>query len=70
LRNIKLHPIFNVSDDMVLNPEIISEMLGLGAPAVRNWCRSGKLPSYSFGGKYIIVGSDFKEFMKKSKKVK
>lgn len=63
-----IHPIFDVSDGVVLTPDLIAEMLCLNPATVRSWCRNGKLPSYSFGGKYVIVGSDFKRFMKNAKR--
>ncbi|WP_433743291.1 helix-turn-helix domain-containing protein [Falsibacillus pallidus] len=63
-----IHPLFtNISDEEPLSPEKISEMLGISKETVRRWCRSGKLENYNFGGKYVIIGSDFKYFMKKSK---
>jgi excisionase family DNA binding protein len=64
----KIHPVFNnITDEEPLSPEKISEMLGVSKETVRRWCRTGKLPNYNFGGKYIIIGSDFKHFIFKSK---
>ncbi|MGE8205859.1 helix-turn-helix domain-containing protein [Heyndrickxia sp. NPDC080065] len=63
----KLHGIFDLPDETILHPEEISELINMHVESVRRWCRNGKLPSYSFGGKYIIVGEDFKEFMMKAK---
>lgn len=62
-----LHSIFNVSDDSVLHVEEIAELVNMHVESVRRWCRNGKLPSYNFGNKYIVVGSDFKDFMRTSK---
>jgi excisionase family DNA binding protein len=63
----ELHEIFQVDDEAVLSPEEISEMIGMHVESVRRWCRSGKIDSYCFGGKYIIIGSNFKSFMKKAR---
>lgn len=63
-----LHPVFqNITDDEPLSPEVISEMLGVSKETVRRWCRTGKLPNYNFGGKYVILGSDFKNYVIQSK---
>lgn len=62
-----IHSIFNVPDDSVLHIEDIAELVNMHVESVRRWCRTGKLSSYNFGNKYIVVGSDFKEFMRKSK---
>jgi hypothetical protein len=64
---LELHEIFNVEDDAVLHVEDIADMTKMHVESVRRWCRSGKLLSYNFGNKYIVVGSDFKEFMIRSK---
>jgi excisionase family DNA binding protein len=63
----EIHSMFEVSDDVVLHVETIAEMVGMTQETVRSWCRSGKLPSYQFGKKYIITGEDFKEFMRMSR---
>ncbi|PLT31975.1 helix-turn-helix domain-containing protein [Bacillus sp. V5-8f] len=63
-----LHSIFNVPDDAVLHAEDIAEMVHMHVESVRRWCRKGKLRSYNFGNKYIVVGSDFKDFTRQSKK--
>jgi excisionase family DNA binding protein len=60
----EIHQMFQVDDDIILHVETIAEMVGMTQETVRSWCRSGKLPSYQFGKKYIVTGSDFKEFMK------
>ncbi|WP_066061372.1 helix-turn-helix domain-containing protein [Neobacillus soli] len=52
-----------IPDESVLTPEDIAELLNRSKETVRRWCRKGKLPSYSFGGKYTILGNDFKKFM-------
>jgi hypothetical protein len=62
----KIHNIFNVEDDSVLHVEDIAHITKMHVESVRRWCRSGKLQSYNFGNKYIVVGSDFKNFMKMS----
>ena len=63
-----LHPMFEqIEDDRVMSPEEISDLLGLSKETVRRWCRTGKLQNYNFGGKYIIVGSDFKDLLRKTK---
>ncbi len=67
LKNIKIHEIFELPDEEILNPEDIAVLVGMHVESVRRWCRQGKLPSYCFGNKYIIVGEDFKIFMKRSK---
>jgi excisionase family DNA binding protein len=63
-----INPLFDIPDDCILNPEQIAELLGVSLETVRRWCRTGKVSSYSFGGKYIIIGNDFKTFIKRSKK--
>jgi excisionase family DNA binding protein len=66
---VDIHPIFaDIEDDAVLQPEEIAKMLCMSPESVRRWCRQGKLASYNFGGKYIIVGDDFKRYMKQSRK--
>jgi excisionase family DNA binding protein len=63
-----LHPIFKrIEDEEPLSPERIADMIGVSKETVRRWCRTGVLPNYNFGGKYVIIGSDFKAFMLKSK---
>lgn len=66
-RTVKLHDVFSVLDEEILHLEDIAQMTNMHIESVRRWCRRGKLPSYNFGKKYIVVGSDFKEFMRKSK---
>lgn len=68
MANYDIHKIFEVPDDAVLTPEEIASKLGFHIESVRRWCRDGKLDCYSFGGKYVIVGSDFKAFMERSRK--
>jgi excisionase family DNA binding protein len=64
----EIHPVFkNVHDDEPLNPEKIAEMLGVSVETVRRWCRTGKLANYNFGGKYVVLGSDFKTYMLNAK---
>lgn len=63
----KIHEIFNIPDEEILHPEEIAVLVGMHVESVRRWCRQGKLPSYCFGNKYIIVGEDFKIFMERSK---
>ncbi|WP_142383732.1 helix-turn-helix domain-containing protein [Peribacillus deserti] len=63
-----IHEIFNVDDDQVLTVDMISDMTKMSVETVRRWCRSGKLSSYQFGGKYIVVGTDFKHFMRASRR--
>lgn len=65
--NASIHGIFDVEDEAILHPEDIAEVVNMHVESVRRWCRQGKLPSYSFGNKYIIVGEDFKNFMKRAK---
>lgn len=59
----------NINDNLALHLEEIAEMLGTSTEAVRRWCRNGKLSSYNFGGKYVIMGSDLKDFLNRSKKI-
>jgi cytochrome b subunit of formate dehydrogenase len=66
-KSIVIHKIFEVADDAVLHAEDIARITNMHVESVRRWCRSGKLTSYNFGNKYIVVGSDFKNFMKLSK---
>lgn len=70
MRNLEfddIHQLFNVDDFEVLHVEEIAKLTKMHVESVRRWCRSGKLPSYQFGGKFIVIGSDFKVFMKRSK---
>jgi excisionase family DNA binding protein len=62
-----IHDMFNVPDDCILKPEDVASMLRVHTETVRVWCRKGKLDAYTFGGQYAIVGSSFKEFMRKSR---
>jgi excisionase family DNA binding protein len=64
-----LHSKFDVPDDIILAPNDVAKLVNTTASTVRRWCANGKLPSYNFGGKYCITGSDFKIFMKRSKKL-
>lgn len=63
----EIHLLFDVDDNEVLHVEEIAELTKMHVESVRRWCRQGKLPAYQFGGKYIVVGSDFKEFIHRSK---
>lgn len=63
----ELHQLFEVDDFEVLHVEEIAKITRMHVESVRRWCRSGKLPSYQFGGKFIVTGSDFKEFMRRSR---
>jgi excisionase family DNA binding protein len=65
---MKLDPVFDVPDDVVLNPASIAELLGVSEETVRRWCRAGKIPCYAPGGHYVIPGSAFKEFMMVNRK--
>jgi Helix-turn-helix domain len=67
VKSTKLHKIFEVEDDAILHLEDIADITQMHVESVRRWCRSGKLTSYNFGNKYIVVGSDFKKFMKLAK---
>lgn len=57
-----------IPDQMMLNPADISLLLNISKETVRRWCRTGKLESYNWGGKYVICASDFKEFLRNSKR--
>lgn len=63
----ELSPIFDVPNDVVLHIEDIADLVGMHPESVRRWCREGKMASYCFGNKYIIIGQDFKNFMKASR---
>ncbi|USK30836.1 helix-turn-helix domain-containing protein [Bacillus sp. CMF21] len=64
-----LHPLFNsIDDEGVFTPEEVAELIGRHPESVRKWCRDGKLDSYRFGGKYSILGSDLKRYMKNCKR--
>ncbi|WP_047986080.1 helix-turn-helix domain-containing protein [Ornithinibacillus californiensis] len=67
LTNYDIHDIFKITDEEILQPEDIANLINMHVESVRRWCRQGKLPSYNFGNKYIIVGEDFKNFMKRAK---
>jgi excisionase family DNA binding protein len=56
-------------DEATLTPQDIALLLNLSKETIRRWCRTGKLPAYSWGGKYAVCSSDFKEFMRNSKKL-
>lgn len=59
-----LHSLFRViDDDAIFNPQDVAELLMVSLETVRRWCRTGKLTAYSFGGKYIIMGSDLKQLL-------
>lgn len=62
-----IHPIFQVDDNEILHVEEIAKLTKMHTESVRRWCRSGKLPSYQFGGKFIVTGNDFKDFMSRSR---
>lgn len=55
-----------IDDNAMLHPKDIAQMLNVHKETVRRWCRSGILPAYNWGGKYVICGSDFKSFMHRS----
>lgn len=63
----ELSPLFDVPDDVILHIEDIADLVGMHPESVRRWCRDGKMVSYCFGNKYIVVGQDFKSFMKASR---
>lgn len=58
---------FRVHPEAVLSPDEIAAKLGVSGHSVRRWCREGKLPCYSFSGKFIITGKDFMEFVQRSR---
>jgi excisionase family DNA binding protein len=63
----KIHPIFEaIDDDTALTPDEVAELVGMHPETVRAWCRNGDIVNYQFKGKYMIIGSDFKDFMRKS----
>lgn len=60
----KLNTPFNeIPDDAILTPEDISNYIGISVRQVRRYCESGKITSSCFGRKYIVFGSDFKDFL-------
>lgn len=63
LENKLSEEFLNIPDSATLRPSFIADTLNVHIETVRRWLRSGKLKSYSFGGKYVIKGSDFKEFL-------
>ncbi|WP_043929818.1 helix-turn-helix domain-containing protein [Bacillus sp. EB01] len=63
LENKLTDEFLNIPDGATLRPSFVAEVLNVHIETVRRWLRSGKLKSYSFGGKYAIKGSDFKEFL-------
>lgn len=46
----------------VLTPAEVAKMLRVSAETVRNWCRSGELPSMKVGRQYRIAVADFEAF--------
>jgi excisionase family DNA binding protein len=65
-----LHEKFEaIPDDACLGPDFISNALNVSKETVRRWCRTGKLSAYTFGGRYVVVGSDFKDFLRRSKNI-
>jgi excisionase family DNA binding protein len=59
-------PLKEITDDMVMTPNDIADLIGLSVRQIRRYCENGKIKSYCFGSKYVIYGSDFKEFMKQN----
>jgi excisionase family DNA binding protein len=57
----------SIPDKATLHPSTIAKLVGVHVETVRRWVRSGKLPAYTFGGKHVIKGKDFKAFMKLSR---
>lgn len=55
-----------IPDEILFSPGQVAELLNKSEETIRRWCRQEKLKSYCQGG-YIIVGSDLKEFLEKSK---
>lgn len=63
----KIHPIFEeIDDNTALTPDEVAQLIGMHSETVRAWCRNGDIVNYQFRGKYMIIGSDFKDFMRKS----
>lgn len=56
-----------IPDKTTLSPSNIAKMLNVSLETVRRWCRQGKIRSYSWGGKYVIRGNDFKEFLRRGR---
>lgn len=53
----------NLSDSVQLDVQDVAALLYKSPESVRRYCRSGLLHCYSFGGRYLILGSDLKKFM-------
>ncbi|MBP2241730.1 excisionase family DNA binding protein [Cytobacillus eiseniae] len=55
-----------IEDGCILTPEDLANYMGLSVRQVRRYCEQGKIRSLCFGRKYVVYGSDFKEFLRKS----
>ncbi|WML45397.1 helix-turn-helix domain-containing protein [Neobacillus sp. PS3-40] len=50
-------------DNEIFTPEKIATMWGFHPETVRSWCRTGKIKSHKWNGKYAISGKDFKDYI-------
>ncbi|TWI56323.1 helix-turn-helix domain-containing protein [Halalkalibacter nanhaiisediminis] len=56
----------NIADDEPLMPEDLAELMGVSVRSVRRYCESGKIRAFNYNRKYVVYGSDFKDFMLQS----
>mgnify|MGYP005829391593 CR=1 FL=1 len=56
----------SIADDEPLIPEDLAEMMGISVRSVRRYCESGKIRAFNYNRKYVVYGSDFKDFMLQS----
>lgn len=54
----------NINDEAVLSVIDVGRLVGKSSSTASKWCQAGDLKSYKFGGKYVISGADFKDFVK------
>ena len=60
VNNEELDLIFDVPDEMILNPEDISKLVGMHVESVRRWCREGKLESYCLETNILLLVKNLK----------
>lgn len=59
---------FEIEGVQVFDLKEVSERLGIGVRAIREYIKDGDLPARKIGRKYFVTSDNFLSFIKKSSK--